>query len=250
MYLFKQLVGVLVLPATIALLLVAAGLVLHLVERRAAARRVFLAGVLLAYLGSISIVGDALVAPLERQYPAVADDAVPAAAFIVVLGGGYLPRDEVPITAELNADGLARIVEGVRLARQLPQATLIVSGGAPAGTTPSAHGYAVLALDLGIDRARVIVHDTPHDTAEEARAIAARIGREPFLLVTSASHMPRAMRRMEAAGALPVPAPTAHQAVPSTFNLWKILPTGSGMSKTERAVHEYVGLLALALGFD
>jgi uncharacterized SAM-binding protein YcdF (DUF218 family) len=250
MFLFKQIVSALVAPATFALLLVAAGGVLALCKRVKAATYVLLCGALLAYLGSISLVGNALLVPLETRYRAFADDdPVPSAAFVVVLGSSYTPRGDVPVTAALDREGLPRIVEGIRLTKKLPAAVLIVSGGTP--PAPPARGYAQLARQLGIDGSALIVHDTPLDTAGEARAVAARIGQEPFLLVTSAYHMPRAMRLMETVGARPIPAPTAHLAPPSLHVSWSdFLPTSAGMIKSERAVHEYVGLLALTLGIN
>lgn len=251
MFLIKQIVGILVAPLTLALLLVAAGGVMALRNRARAAKYMLFAGTLLAYLGSISVVGDVLLAPLESRYPAFADEApIPPAAFVVVLGSSYQPRSGIPVTAALDREGLVRIVEGVRLAKKLPAAILIVSGGAPARGAPTAHGYAALARQLGIDGAALIVLDTPLDTGAEARAVAARIGEEPFLLVTSAYHMPRAMRRMETFGARPIPAPTGHLARGLGQSWTDLLPTSAGMSKSERAVHEYLGLLALALGID
>ena len=68
-----------------------------------------------------------------------------------------------------------------------------------------------LADDLGVDVPRADVLGTPLDTAQEARAIAALIGRAPFILVTSAYHMPRAMRLMLQAGLDPIPAPTGQR---------------------------------------
>jgi uncharacterized SAM-binding protein YcdF (DUF218 family) len=251
MFALKQAIGVLVLPATLALLLVVASGVLALRGRARAATYTFPFGALLAYLGAIPLVGNALLAPLESQYAASAVGEQAPPDFVVVLGSGYLPRSGVPITSALDREGLARIVEGIRLTRSLSGATLIVSGGAPEGSVPSALGYAELAAQLGIDRAALIVLDTPLDTAAEARAVVAEIGQAPFLLVTAASHMPRAMRRMEAAGARPIPAPTAHLAsAPHRLHWRDFLPTSAGMLKSERAMHEYAGLVALTLGID
>ncbi|HSC16277.1 MAG TPA: ElyC/SanA/YdcF family protein [Gammaproteobacteria bacterium] len=252
MFVLKQLVNVLIAPLTVALVLVVAGGAMLLRGRRRVATRLLCCGALLAYLASMPFVGDVLLIPLERQYPAVADDGpVPPAAFVVVLGSSYRPRSGLPVTAALDREGLARIVEGMRLIRKLPSAKLIVSGGAPVGSVPTAHGYAELARQLGIDEAALVVFDTPLDTTAEARGVAAYVGQEAFLLVTSAYHMPRAMRRMEMFGVRPIPAPTAHLTPLSLDASWRdFLPMSAGVNKSERAAHEYVGLLGLALGFE
>ena len=88
MYALKQAVGVLILPSTVAALLFAAGGLILLRGRRRAATCVFSCGVLLAYLSSIPLVGNALLAPLEREHAGFSDDVpIPPAGFVVVLVG-------------------------------------------------------------------------------------------------------------------------------------------------------------------
>ena len=168
----------------------------------------------------------------------------------MVLGSSYSPRDELPLTSAFGEAGLVRIVEGVRLIKRLGSVHLVVSGGAPPGRVASAAGYAELARELGVSDASLIVLDKPLDTGAEARAVVEAIGEEPFLLVTSAYHMPRAMKLMQRAGARPIPAPTGHQVMPSDDFWGRLLPTSHGLRKTERAMHEYLGLVALAVGVD
>jgi uncharacterized SAM-binding protein YcdF (DUF218 family) len=160
-----------------------------------------------------------------------------------------MPRAGLPLTAALDEDGLARVVEGIRLKHRVA-AKLILSGGAPPGQTPSALGYAALARSLGVDDSSIVVISDPLDTRQEAAAVAALLGTSPFLLVTSAYHMPRAMWLMERAGARPIPAPTGQRANRSRASWREWLPSGGGLRKTERALHEYVGLAALAVGAE
>ena len=202
------------------------------------------------YLGATGGVGDSLLGPLERQYPALQDGLLPKVGYVVVLGSRYVPRDGIPVTAALDADGLARIAEGVRLARHLGAVRLVVSGGAAAGEAPPALGYAKFAREFGVDDVSLVVLNESRDTHEEARSVAALIGAAPFILVTSAYHMPRAMRLMEGAGAHAIPAPTG-QRVDRSYRGWgDLIPTASGLSKTEHALHEYLGLVALTAGLD
>jgi uncharacterized SAM-binding protein YcdF (DUF218 family) len=168
-------------------------------------------------------------------------------SYVVVLGSSYAPHDGVPLTAALDADGLARVVEAVRLARHLQEARLLVSGGAPPGQSAPALGYAELARQLGIGERSLLVLDTALDTATEARAIAALVGTAPFILVTSAYHMPRAVLELRRAGAEPIAAPTGQLVGGSnSSDLRAWLPNSSALRKVERALHEYIGLAALA----
>ena len=96
-----------------------------------------------------------------------------------------------------------------------------------------------------------MVLDESLDTGDEALAVAALLESRPFVLVTSAYHMPRAVRLMERAGARPIPAPTDQQVVRDERLRWShFIPRASGLQSSEAALHEYVGLLALAAGFD
>src|SRR5262249_37828707 len=155
------------------------------------------------YVCAVGLVGTLLLLPLERQYAPLPDDKeLPQVGYVVVLGSGYQPRDRVPITAALDREGLMRIVEGVRLERQIAGARLVVSGGSIRGRlASSARGYARLATALGIESQSLIILDRATDTSAEARDVDAVLHSAPFLLVTSAWHMPRAMRLMQRAGA-------------------------------------------------
>jgi uncharacterized SAM-binding protein YcdF (DUF218 family) len=140
------------------------------------------------------------------------------------------------------------VVEAVRLARRRPGSRLILSGGAPPGHIAAARGYAQLALDLGIEPSSLVILDRARDTAQEALDTAALLGSSPFVLVTSAFHMPRALRLMRRAGANPIPAPTAHGLRGTGFaDRYGLIPCADGLRKTEAALHEYLGLAALVL---
>jgi uncharacterized SAM-binding protein YcdF (DUF218 family) len=246
----KQLVGMLATPLLLAVLIAASAAIFRLADRRRSSTSLFALAAIVAYFGATSLVANALLLPLERAYPPLHSNIAPAPTHIVVLGSYYAPRDDLPVTAALGSDGLVRIVEGVRLARIFPKAQLIVSGGVVSGYAPSAEGYAKLARELGIASERIRVIDTPRDTKEEAAAVTAMIGSTPFLLVTSAAHMPRSMRLMLAAGARPLAAPTAHRVDVSRWSWRSLLPFGSSLRNTEAALHEYVGLLALSMGLQ
>jgi len=234
----------------LAFLLSAVALGLRLRGRRRPTVWLLGSAAALVYLGATSPVSDALLGPLERQYPPLHQErlALPI-HYVVVLGSGYAPRDDVPVTAALDEEALVRIVEGVRLLRRLGTARLIVSGGAPPGRTGSALGYARLARDLGVRDESLVVLSDPLDTNTEAHAIVTVLGASPFILVTSASHMPRAVRLIERAGGHPIAAPTGQQVLRMTADSWRgLLPTAFSLHKTERALHEYLGLAALNMG--
>jgi uncharacterized SAM-binding protein YcdF (DUF218 family) len=247
----RRALEILATPLVAALLLsLAAGVAWGRGRRRIAASLWLCAG-LGVYALSLVPVGDAMLEPLERRYPWSATQPLPVVRYVVVLGSGYAPRAGVSPAGALDSEGLVRIVEGVRAMRRLQGARLIVSGGGPAGREPAAHGYAQLAADLGIEATSIIVLDHSLNTAAEARSVAQATAGEPFLLVTSAWHMPRAMRLMARARARAIPLPTGQRTGEPCEPRWScLLPSATGGRRTELAIHEYLGLAALDLGLE
>ncbi|HEY1283633.1 MAG TPA: ElyC/SanA/YdcF family protein [Steroidobacteraceae bacterium] len=251
MHFLKQLIGVLAMPLVFACVLLLLAGALWLLRWRRTASALGVVTVVAAYLACTPWAAGALLAPLARGAMSPLDHP-PQVKFVVVLGSWYEPRDDLPATASLSPDGIARITEGVRLLRLLPGARLVVSGGVGSLSTfaqPSAHGYERLARGLGVEAESIIALDTARDTAEEARDLTAVVGTEPFLLVTSADHLRRAVRLMQRAGLRPIPA-AATRSAGDEFYWRQLIPGSSGLRVTEGAIHEYLGLAAISLGLD
>jgi uncharacterized SAM-binding protein YcdF (DUF218 family) len=251
MYTVKAICEVLLQPLVTAALVAAIAFILRLTRQVNAAHVLGAVAISIAFLSSLSPVSDALLRPLEGAYPPLGDGlAVSNAAFIVVLGSAYHPFEGIPITSAISDEGMVRIVEGIRLARAY-HLQLVVSGGAAPGYPASALGYAELARALGVAPNDLTVSAVGVDTHTEAVAIARVAGSRPFILVTSASHMPRAMALLRRAGAAPLAAPTGQRAFAVSPPAWRQgLPSAVGLHKTEMALHEYFGLLAIYLGLD
>lgn len=250
----KTLVAALAMPLPAALLLAAVGVLLWLLGRRGLARYVLVMALFLPLLAAWAPVADRLLAPLEHRYApvAVADFAGDEVAAIVVLGGGWDPESSWPATTRLGESSGQRLTEGLRLFAAFPEAQLVVSGGSRHADQGSARGYELALQELGVLVSWLWVLGTPVDTAQEAYAVRAHLPElldgQRFFLVTSASHMPRAVRHFQAVGLEPVPAP-AHFLTGRTYanplHYW--VPSAQHLRKTERAIYEYLGLLAWRL---
>lgn len=249
-YAFQQFVDAFSAPMGLALLLCAIALALRR-RRPAVARWFFAIAAINLYVFSTIPGATLLLGPLESRYMAPKDVGALAPAYVVVLGSGFAPRERLPPTSSLDAEGLARIVEGIRLLRQLPDARLVVCGGARDGRAAPAQGYALLAGDLGVDPGRLVMLDRALDTAAESQFIATVVGTSQFVLVTSASHMPRAMKLMQLRGLNAIAAPTAHRIDRTAkFGARNLIPGSGPLRSSELAIHEYLGLAALALGIS
>ena len=191
---------------------------------------------------------------LEGRHPAilVPEDAIELAGirWIVVLGGGHRSGDHLPPSSLPSDASVYRIVEGLRLYQAIPQSRIIFSGYRAALPSSEASVNATLARVLGVDPERIDLEESPRSTAEEAARVRARVGDEPVVLVTTAVHMPRAVRIFEGAGLTVVPSSTGHraQARRTSIGEW-IFPSPARVEYADAVMHELLGLLAVRLGF-
>ena len=204
-------------------------------------------GIALLVAMSSPLVGERLLGALEREYPTVAVNASPTAEAIVVLGGVTVP----PVAPRLEVEalgGIDRLLHGMRLYRADKAPVLVFSGGALTRLTGSgmteAEQFLQLAVASGIDSAAVILEGRSRNTHENAlyvREILGARGWRRVLLVTSASHMRRAVAAFQAQGVDVIPAPTDVRVVGRGFSLWQLLPTVGGLEKSSIATKEYMG---------
>lgn len=251
LFTLKKFVGGLLQPLPLLLLLMGVGLLLlWFTQRQRTGKAIILASWLMLILLSLQPVADRLLLPLESHYPTWRQTPQASKAdYIVVLGGGYTYNAEWAPSSNLISNSLPRVTEGVRLYHANPGAKLIFTGGAAQGNpVSSAKTAALVAESLGIPQQDIIILDTPRDTEEEAAATAKIVGERPFLLVTSANHLPRAMRFFQAQGLAPIPAPANQMAITSALNPWeKVFPSAYYLSHSERAWYETLGRLWQAL---
>lgn len=244
LFALKKYIGGMLLPLPLLLLLMGLGLGLLWFSRFQRSGKICLSFAwLLLLLLSLQPVADRLLDPIEKTYPTWQGHQ--HVEYVVVLGGGYTWNPEWAPSSNLISNSLPRLAEGIRLWQQNPGAKMIFTG-APAKTNPVSTGEAGarVAESLGVPRSEIIVLDKPKDTEEEAAAVKATIGDAPFLLVTSASHLPRAMIFFRHAGLHPLPAPANQMAIRSPLNPWeRLLPSPLWLMHSDRVGYEMLGRL-------
>ncbi|WP_058913110.1 envelope biogenesis factor ElyC [Entomohabitans teleogrylli] len=242
LFALKKYLGALMLPLPFLLLLIGAAIALLWFTRWQKTGKALLTGAWLALLLlSLQPVADRLLRPIEDSYPTWQGGE--KIDYIVVLGGGYTWNPHWAPSSNLLNNSLPRVAEGIRLWHANPGAKMIFTG-ARARTNPvsSAEVAARVAESLGVPRADIIALDTPKDTEEEAAAVAQTIGDAPFLLVTSASHLPRAMIFFQHQGLRPIAAPANQLAIDSPLNPWeRITPSPLWLMHSERVGYETLG---------
>jgi uncharacterized SAM-binding protein YcdF (DUF218 family) len=178
-----------------------------------------------------------LLGHLEYRIPPATPSERNGIHAVVVLAG-YAEDDEaIPLSSRVNNASAIRILEAVTLYRAAPASTIFVSGE---GAVPRVIGDVLVAV--GIPPDRVQIDAASFSTAESARHLLSFVGSSPFLLVTSAGHMPRAVKVFEKLGMSPRPVPT-HYMTRRNWLAIQYLPSPVSLSYSDLAISEYAALL-------
>ena len=250
MFLFKKLVSQFLMPFALSAILILVGLALLWFSKRrqTAGKIVATVGLALLLLSGYGRTSSLLLRPLERQYAALdlTTPLDPPPTLVVVLGSGHATDPSLPLSSQLDDTALVRLVEGIRVYTAHPGSKLVLTGGGYYDVTTHADMMAAMAQEMGVPHEDIITIGLPNDTAEEAYLVQPLVADAPFALVTSASHMPRAMAMFEKLGLDPIPAPTRHyvkDAPVVRFYPGSLFPQPKNLQKSTRAFYEYLGLL-------
>ena len=203
----SKLVGALLRPDTWIVLALAIIVLAVFYNRRRLT--LWVGSITLALLVALAIfpLGDLLLQPIERTYPA--EPSLGQVDGIIVLGGGEDARASAYWGQMQLNEGGERYTAALALARRFPQARVLFTGGSGAlrdlaGNQASEAEMAERFFrEQGIAQERLLLEGQSRNTAENARLsreLAAPAPDETWVLVTSAFHMPRALRSFEAAG--------------------------------------------------
>ncbi len=237
----KKLISACLLPFPIALVLLIGGLLLLWFTQRQRLGRILSSLSLVIFLiAGYDLLSGVLIPPLERPYRPLSAEALaamtPAPVAIVVLGSGFRTDTTLPPNDRLSDNGISRLTEAVRLARMLPSARLIVSDGVGQG-----EALAETAVIMGVPRERITLEARSNDTSDEAALLPPLVGKDPFLLVTSAAHMRRALALCRKQGLNPIAAATDYAHSTSEWSAGDLVPHAGGFVRADYALHEWIG---------
>ena len=190
-------------------------------------------------------VGAALLAGLERTVPAVDLAKVEPFDAVFVLGGG---TEIDPAGRPILGTSGDRVFTAARLWHQGKAGCLVASGvawDAPGGLRDGGQETRALWLALGIpDRAMLVVKEPCRITREEIaayRKLQDSHHWQRIALVSSAWHLPRALRLAAKAGLAVTPVGSDWRGRPQAFQLQRLVPTGEGLENTRYACWERLG---------
>ena len=258
MFFLEKAGSLLLSPVPISFTFILVGMFLLWFTRRQTLGKIIVSlGIFIILPLSFNAVSSKLLRPFEYQYsPLMLDSAGSkqdrkggslinqngsAIKWIVVLGGGHVSDPNVPLTSQVSTASLVRLTEGVRLYRKLPGSKIVLMGGAVFDPVPEVELTAKIAAIMNVNRNDLVLEKTSKDTEEQAKFIKNIVGNDRFILVTSASHMPRSVALFKKVGLNPVPAPTNHHVIESqSLGPGDFFPSTGGIGKAQIAVYEYL----------
>jgi uncharacterized SAM-binding protein YcdF (DUF218 family) len=212
------------------------------------AQRLGVAAVLLLVALGWEPLPDALLRHLERQYPPVAAQAdLTRYAGVIVLGGALEPAYtwSVPNQSALG-DAAERVTEVLPLLKRQPGLRLLFTGGEGelfANDLTEAERARRFFTAQGVPDSQLILESASRTTFENAvfsKALPGVDVARPWLLVTSAWHMPRAMAAFKRAGWNVTAYPVDFRAGAATP--WTQYSMDGGVKKWRIGLHEVIGL--------
>lgn len=261
MFELGKVVGWLLSPLALALACLGSALLLDWLRRPLAGLLVGLLGFAGLWWVSTPLVAHALAHQLEALYPALLVEHSPKADAIVVLGGalsGASPPERPLFDLGSAAD---RVWFAAALYQAGKAPWIVVSGGnlpGSAGIQVEAVAIRSMLLTLGVPDSAIRLEGNSRNTAENAREsvkLIRDIGARQVLLVTSAMHMPRALRIFQGDlrefGVTVLPASTDVEGLPGSLHwLGQWLPDANALALSSRALKEYLGLAVVQVSND
>lgn len=249
-FIISKVILFLLLPPSSLLLILLIGFLFAITKRYSKMGKIFIfVALLTSYLLSIRPVSDALIKPLESSFP-----PLPKASLslhnkekitIVVLTGGAVDLAWLTIRPAPSRASLARLIHGIILYRQIPDAALVISGGSGDPESPDiseANAMKDVAISLGISEKGIVVEGCSKNTVESVKALKGIVENRSVILVTSAFHMKRSVAMFKKIGMNVIPAPTDYKSEQKKITFYSFIPRAENLEKSSTALYEYMGL--------
>lgn len=203
-----------------------------------------IAVILLATAGAIIIifstgtVAALLLSPLEYEFPYLKNpEDHPEVTKIVVLTHYGVDDPLMPLSSRFSSSSAFRLLEANHLYLECGKCDIIVTGNADGARIMKQQ-----LLSMAVPENRILEDGEAPHTYDSARNLKSHIADEPFYLVTSAGHLPRAMRVFRKEGMHPIPAPTDFQLPRNAWNA-AMHPSPQHLYWSDLAVAEYAGMV-------
>lgn len=186
-----------------------------------------------------------LIKYLEDQYPVISiqSEEWRKTDAIVVMACYYREDEELPFISRWPNCSLQRNVHAFLMykAHHLP---IYLAAGAMENESEyslAQHNRSFFE-SLGVDSNNIFMTPKGFNTETESHALSKLLQGKTVSLVSSASHLPRAVRYFEEFGVKVLPIPVEHF---SRIQIEPVIdfPNARSLYRSERAIHEYLGLI-------
>ena len=196
------------------------------------------------FLSSRPVV-ESILRPLESWYPTPDVTGLKQRGLqevVVLTGGGYAVQSEMLSSAFPHAS-MYRFIGGLELCTRLgPNCKIIFSGSAGRGsnfTTALTMQELSLLLRPG---SQALAEARSGSTMEHPTNVRTLLKNKSFVLVTSAVHMPRAMRSFERTDLAPIAYPVDFLIAEGDYGWMSFVPSVENLWKVNVALREYMAL--------
>jgi uncharacterized SAM-binding protein YcdF (DUF218 family) len=243
----SKILPLLVMPLSVALLLLLVALMLLRSGRKRISAGFLVLAMAVLWVASTPLVANLLYGGLERKYPAMPLDQVPAGGCIIVLGGAV--GAPIPPRVDIEfSEAVDRVYKTAELYRAGKAPYVIVTGGNQPWTksgTAEAELIRDVLMEWGVPEDSIFLEGSSRNTRENAiysKNIINAINCEQPLLVTSAAHMPRAVAAFDSVGLAVTPVSTDVRVAGTGFPaLVEFLPNAQALAMTSDAIREWIG---------
>ena len=161
--------------------------------------------------------------------------------YIVVLGGKIFPHAQHPLSSQITPSLLSRLSYAIALAKGKPGSKLVLTGNGAEQKTEAELMYE-FAKQMGIEPERIIMEKESMNTSDHPRYLKKLLNGKQFGIVTSAYHMPRALRLFKAQGLNGIPYPTDFQNK-QELNPASFIMRGENFAALDRVMTEFYSSL-------
>lgn len=247
-FLVSKLTEFLFVPSNIIGIVAGLGILALLLRRRRFGSALLVVSLALLLLAGWTPVGLWALTALEDRFPP--PTLPPNVAGIIMLGGAVDAHISADRGSPALNDGAERLTATADLARRFPSARIFLSGGGgdigSAGPLSESEVAKRVLVSLGLPATRIEMEERSRNTCENGsesrRSIDPRPG-DIWLLVTSASQMPRAIACFRAAGFPVIPYPVDYRTRGGADLKMPPASIALGLSAADLAAHEWIGLL-------
>lgn len=247
----SKLVWFLISPFNFILLLLVSAWLLLLFKAKRLVTPLMGGIVLMLMLIALFPIGNWLLYPLEKRFKT--NPELPGSIEGIVVLAGALEPEHSALWGQTEANSaVERELAFMKMAKAYPDAILVYTGGSSnliRQEFKAADAAKSLFEEHGLDTSRIIFEREARNTHENAILSLERVNPRldlPWVLITSAYHMPRSVGIFCKAGWPVIPYPVDHQTHPVLqFRIGYSL--GGHMNELELAIHEWLGLVAYRL---